>query len=116
MRKVRFGARAELSGGRNDANDPKRSSSGPVLRTEIVPARVIRHQHENVGLLLRGCRCACYVTAANDANRPSQMSLAIIMVHFLAVDCPRRAGCLRPIKIAPNENSILTRRPTANAL
>ena len=25
MRKVRFGARAELSGGRNDANDPNRS-------------------------------------------------------------------------------------------
>src|SRR5437870_3438709 len=48
------------------------------------------------------CCCAAVgvlaaVTAANDTNRPSQMFLAVLMVRFLGVGCPRRG----PAAFAP---------------
>src|SRR5271165_2990753 len=62
------------------------------------------------------CCCAAAgvlatITAVDNASRPSQIFLAIRMVHFLIVGCPRRAGSLRPITIAPMESVAHSRHP-----
>src|SRR5215831_11767683 len=49
------------------------------------------------------CCCAlAAVMAANDARRPRQKFLVILMDGFLSSGCPNRAGSRRPVTVTPN--------------
>jgi hypothetical protein len=72
-------------------------SSAGLATTRFHVWRVfhIQQRHRVVRALKVGVLAT--VTAATDVNGPSQMLLGMLMAHFLLVDCPSRAGSLRPI-------------------
>jgi hypothetical protein len=74
----------------------ERSSAGlATTRFHVWRVFHIQQRHRVVRALKVGVLAT--VTAATDVNGPSQMLLGMLMAHFLLVDCPSRAGSLRPI-------------------